>query len=359
MTENNNNVETPKEQDTSGQVTVAGIRFKSCGRIYSFDANSLDLQPGVQVVVDSEMGISLAHVVSPVKVMEKGREPFKKVLRIANEKDFETVSRNRVIEEEARAFCMERANDLNLSMKVVKTDTTLDKKRIVFYFTSDGRIDFRELVRDLAAKFKTRIEMRQIGVRDEVKLLGGIGACGRQTCCRMFLTSFEPITIRMAKQQDLSINQSKLSGICGRLMCCLGYEVRGTSEVDSTLKEENGEDLVTITEDSVSNGLQSVDSDGISSQLQKDDRVSSGQAEETKDAHSKEKKSRGRNRRRRGRHRPGKTAPVSGEKAAQDAASATAESQKPSGTREKGRPFNKRKRFWKKKKKEEKHKSGQ
>jgi cell fate regulator YaaT (PSP1 superfamily) len=138
MTENNNNVETPKEQDTSGQVTVAGIRFKSCGRIYSFDANSLDLQPGVQVVVDSEMGISLAHVVSPVKVMEKGREPFKKVLRIANEKDFETVSRNRVIEEEARAFCMERANDLNLSMKVVKTDTTLDKKRIVFYFTSDG-----------------------------------------------------------------------------------------------------------------------------------------------------------------------------------------------------------------------------
>jgi hypothetical protein len=175
----------------------------------------------------------------------------------------------------------------------------------------------------------------------------------------MFLTSFEPITIRMAKQQDLSINQSKLSGICGRLMCCLGYEVRGTSEVDSTLKEENGEDLVTITEDSVSNGLQSVDSDGISSQLQKDDRVSSGQAEETKDAHSKEKKSRGRNRRRRGRHRPGKTAPVSGEKAAQDAASATAESQKPSGTREKGRPFNKRKRFWKKKKKEEKPKSGQ
>jgi cell fate regulator YaaT (PSP1 superfamily) len=374
MTENNNIIETPEEQDTSGQTTVSGIRFKSCGRIYNFDANNLDLKPGAQVVVDSEMGLSLAHVVSPGKVVEKGREPFKKVLRLANEKDFETVSKNRLLEEEARAFCMERAKDLNLSMKVVKTDTTLDKKRIVFYFTADGRIDFRELVRDLAAKFKTRIEMRQIGVRDEVKLLGGIGACGRQTCCRMFLTSFEPITIRMAKQQDLSINQSKLSGICGRLMCCLGYEVKGAAEADSAFAEENAEDFVTITDDTVSSGLLPAESDGISSQLLKDNQVSpglpdtvktgtekgtGGKAEETADTHSKGKKPRGRNRRRRGRRRPGKTAPASGDKAAQDKAPATAESPKQPGTREKGRPFNKRKRFWKKKKKEEKPKSGQ
>jgi cell fate regulator YaaT (PSP1 superfamily) len=365
MTENNNIIEIPEKHDASGQVTVAGIRFKSCGKIYNFDANNLDLQPGVQVVVDSEMGLSLAHVVSPGKVVDKGKEPFKKVLRIANEKDFETVSKNRVLEEEARAFCMERANGLNLSMKVVKTDTTLDKKRIVFYFTADGRIDFRELVRDLAAKFKTRIEMRQIGVRDEVKLLGGIGACGRQTCCRMFLTSF--------KQQDLSINQSKLSGICGRLMCCLGYEVRGAAEADSAIKEENEEDFVTITDDTVINGLQSGDSDRISSKLRKDkpasprqtdaekteqEKDTDGKAKETEDAQSKGKKGRGRNRRRRGRHRPGKTAPASGDNAAQDKAPA-AESSKQPGAREKGRPFNKRKRFWKKKKKEEKPKTGQ
>jgi hypothetical protein len=189
----------------------------------------------------------------------------------------------------------------------------------------------------------------------------------------MFLTSFEPITIRMAKQQDLSINQSKLSGICGRLMCCLGYEVRGAAEADSAIKEENEEDFVTITDDTVINGLQSGDSDRISSKLRKDkpasprqtdaekteqEKDTDGKAKETEDAQSKGKKGRGRNRRRRGRHRPGKTAPASGDNAAQDKAPAVESSKQP-GAREKGRPFNKRKRFWKKKKKEEKPKTGQ
>jgi len=168
----------------------------------------------------------MGNVVTSKHLMERKGEPLKKVLRLANEQDFETIKNNRAFEDEAKAFCVEKVKGLNMSMKIITTETTLDKKRIVFYFTADGRIDFRELVRDLAGKFKTRIEMRQVGVRDEVKLLGGIGCCGRQACCSLFLTSFEPVTIRMAKQQDLSINQSKLSGICGRLMCCLGYEYK-------------------------------------------------------------------------------------------------------------------------------------
>lgn len=214
------------EKKAPESVSVVGVRFRSCGKVYTFEVGDLEVSPGTKVVVDSKMGLSLGNVVASKHVMERKGEPFKKVLRIANEQDFETTTNNRAFEDEAKAFCVEKVKGLNLPMKIVTTETTLDKKRVVFYFTADGRIDFRELVRDLAGKFKTRIEMRQIGVRDEVKLLGGIGCCGRQACCSLFLSSFEPITIRMAKQQELSINQSKLSGICGRLMCCLGYEYK-------------------------------------------------------------------------------------------------------------------------------------
>jgi cell fate regulator YaaT (PSP1 superfamily) len=229
MPEDNNAVETEekpeKEPKQKTSHTVVGVRFKSCGKIYSFEIGDIDLAPGTRVVVDSEMGLGVGYVVVPKYTIERtAGEPLKKVLRVATEKDLETIESNRSLQEEARTFCAEKAKEYNLEMKVVTTETTLDKKRLVFYFTADGRIDFRELVRDLAAKFKTRIEMRQIGVRDEVKLIGGLGACGRQACCNLFLTSFAPITIRMAKEQELSINQSKLSGICGRLMCCLGYE---------------------------------------------------------------------------------------------------------------------------------------
>jgi cell fate regulator YaaT (PSP1 superfamily) len=211
---------------TEEKVIVVGVRFRPCGKVYTFDASDIEAGPGSKVIVDSEMGLSLGHVVTPkYEVLQTGTRR-KKVLRVATEEDFEKLEENRKFCEEARAYCIEKAAALNLQMKVVETETTLDRKKIIFYFTADGRIDFRELVRELAARFRTRIEMRQIGVRDEVKLLGGIGACGRQTCCSLFLTSFAPITIKMAKQQSLSINQNKLSGICGRLMCCLSYEYR-------------------------------------------------------------------------------------------------------------------------------------
>jgi cell fate regulator YaaT (PSP1 superfamily) len=232
MTENDNIAEIPKEPEAPASQSVVGIRFRSCGKIYTFDVNDVDAPQGTRVVVDSEMGLSIGSVVTPKQIKKKSKEPLKKVLRVATDEDFETVKNNRGLENEARLFCAEKAKALNLSMKIVSTETTMDKKRLIFYFSADGRIDFRELVRDLASKFKTRIEMRQIGVRDEVKILGGFGCCGRQSCCSLFLTSFAPITIRMAKEQDLSINQSKLSGICGRLMCCLGYEHR-----DSTVDE--------------------------------------------------------------------------------------------------------------------------
>jgi cell fate regulator YaaT (PSP1 superfamily) len=156
--------------------------------------------------------------------VEKPAKELKKVVRIANAEDLRHKQENEKFEREAKSFCYERIMARGLPMKLVCSEVALDRKRIVFYFTADGRIDFRELVKDLAAKFKTRIEMRQIGVRDKAKLVGGLGICGKELCCRIFLTSFEPISIKMAKQQDLSLNTGKLSGTCGRLMCCLGYE---------------------------------------------------------------------------------------------------------------------------------------
>ncbi len=217
---------TNKDGQSEEKITVVGVRFRPCGKVYTFDAGDIEAGPGTKVVVDSDMGLSIGHVVTPkYEVLQTGARR-KKVLRLATEEDFGKMEENKKFREEARAYCIEKAAALHLPMKVVDTETTLDRKKVVFYFTAEGRIDFRELVRELAAKFRTRIEMRQIGVRDEVKLLGGIGACGRQTCCSQFLTSFAPITIKMAKQQSLSINQNKLSGICGRLMCCLSYEYR-------------------------------------------------------------------------------------------------------------------------------------
>ncbi len=204
---------------------IVGVRFKQCGKIYSFEVNGVSVKPGMRVVVESEMGLSLGLVVKARHNIEQSEQQFKKVLRIATVQDLEADRNNRSLKDEARAFCTERARSHNLLMNVVGTEATLDRKRLIFYFAAEGRIDFRELVRDLASKFKTRIEMRQIGVRDEVKFVGGIGCCGREVCCKVFLTSFEPISIRMAKKQELVLNPGKLSGICGRLMCCLGYEI--------------------------------------------------------------------------------------------------------------------------------------
>ncbi len=224
MIEENSIVESHEEDKSPESQTIVGVRFRSCGKMYTFDVNNVEVKPGARVIVDSEAGLSLGRVVTPRQITEKSREPLKKIVRIANEADFEKANENRALEQEAREYCTEMARELKLKMKIVATETTIDNKRMLFYFTADGRIDFRELVRNLASRFKTRIEMRQIGVRDEVKILGGFGCCGRQTCCSLFLTSFAPVTIKMAKEQSLTINQSKLSGVCGRLMCCLGYE---------------------------------------------------------------------------------------------------------------------------------------
>ena len=217
---------------------VIGIRFKSCGKIYGFEVDGLEVTKGDRVIVESEFGLSIGQVITGPTSMEEPEKELKKVLRVATEDDLRQKQDNENFERNARSFCLERIMARGLPMKLVCSEVTLDRKRIVFYFTADGRIDFRELVKDLAAKFKTRIEMRQIGVRDKAKMVGGLGLCGKELCCKLFLTSFEPISIKMAKQQELVLNTGKLSGICGRLMCCLGYEYNEGSEGTSGRTDE-------------------------------------------------------------------------------------------------------------------------
>lgn len=209
---------------------VVGIRFKSCGKIYDFEVNGIDIKEGDSVVVESDFGLSIGRVVRGRHFIESPERELKKVIRLVSDEDIKAVEENKKLEKEARDFCVERIMARGLQMKLVGTEATLDRKRIIFYFTADGRIDFRELVKDLAARFKTRIEMRQIGVRDEARLIGGLGICGRELCCNTFLTSFEPVSIKMAKRQELVLNVGKLSGLCGRLMCCLRYEYDGDME---------------------------------------------------------------------------------------------------------------------------------
>jgi len=218
---------------------VIGIRFKSCGKIYDFEVNGVEVKKGDLVVAESEFGLTIGDVVIECHTVESPERELKKVLRRASEEDIQQQQENVKLEAEAKDFCIERIMARGLMMKPVSTEVTLDRKRIIIYFTAEKRIDFRELVKDLAAKFKTRIEMRQIGVRDEAKLLGGIGICGRELCCRRFLTFFEPISIKMAKRQELILNTGKLSGLCGRLMCCLGYEYEEVTSEDIATAEED------------------------------------------------------------------------------------------------------------------------
>lgn len=217
---------------------VVGVVFKNLCKVYDFEINGTDPNIGDLVVVESDFGLNIGKVVKKGPLSETKGKDLKKVLRIANEEDRKTVEANRALEKEAMEFCIERIMARGLPMKLVTAESTLDKKRIIFYFTAEGRIDFRELVKDLAAKYKTRIEMRQIGVRDEAKIIGGIGMCGREVCCKTFLYAFEPISIKMAKKQELSLNISKLLGLCGRLMCCLRYEYEGELEADEDIVEE-------------------------------------------------------------------------------------------------------------------------
>ncbi len=209
---------------------IVGIRFKTCGKIYDFEVNGIDINEGDSVVVESDFGLSIGRVITGRHSVESPERELKKVIRLVSDEDIKAVEENKKLEKEARDFCLERVMARGLQMKLVGAEATLDRKRIIFYFTADGRIDFRELVKDLAARFKTRIEMRQIGVRDEAKLIGGLGVCGRELCCNTFLSSFEPVSIKMAKRQELVLNVGKLSGLCGRLMCCLRYEYDGDME---------------------------------------------------------------------------------------------------------------------------------
>ncbi|MDD6881936.1 MAG: stage 0 sporulation family protein [Firmicutes bacterium] len=205
---------------------VAGVRFKTAGKVYYFDPADLNVKAGDNVIVETARGMEFGTVTMDITdISEDGIvAPLKKIVRIANEKDHKQHIENVKKKEKALKLCQEKVDKHGLVMKLIDVEYTFDNSKIVFYFTADGRVDFRELVKDLAGVFKMRIELRQIGVRDEAKMLGGIGSCGRALCCHSWLADFEPVSIKMAKVQNLSLNPTKISGICGRLMCCLKYE---------------------------------------------------------------------------------------------------------------------------------------
>ena len=205
---------------------IVGIRFRTAGKIYYFDPLDFELETAMHVIVETARGIEMGTVLIPPKEVEDDKviQPLKPVIRVATDEDEKNVERNREREKEAFKICKEKIIRHGLEMKLVDAEYTFDNNKLLFYFTADGRIDFRELVKDLAAVFRTRIELRQIGVRDETKMMGGLGICGRELCCKSYLSDFVPVSIKMAKEQNLSLNPTKISGVCGRLMCCLKNE---------------------------------------------------------------------------------------------------------------------------------------
>ncbi len=207
-------------------VKVTGVRFKKMGKIYYFDPGEIEMENGIHVVVETSRGIEYGLVVIAEKEVEESKivQPLKKVIRIATAEDDKTVEQNKKKEADAMEICRKKIEEHKLEMKLIDVEYTFDHNKILFYFTAEGRIDFRELVRDLASVFKTRIELRQIGVRDEAKMVGGLGVCGRVLCCNSYMGDFDPVSIKMVKEQNLSLNPTKISGTCGRLMCCLKNE---------------------------------------------------------------------------------------------------------------------------------------
>ncbi len=205
---------------------VVGIRFKKAGKIYYFDPDEIEVGPSDFAIVETARGIEYGQIVIGSKMVSEDDVvlPLKKVIRKATAEDSEKIRINKEKEKEALRVCLEKIKEHQLPMKLIDVEYTFDENKVIFYFTAEGRIDFRELVKDLASIFRTRIELRQIGVRDEAKMIGGLGSCGRVLCCKSFLGDFEPVSIKMAKEQNLSLNPTKISGICGRLMCCLKYE---------------------------------------------------------------------------------------------------------------------------------------
>ena len=236
---------------------VIGVRFRQAGKIYFFAPGKLHIKKGDKVIVETARGVEFGSVVAGPKEVEDEEilQPLKPVIRVATEEDKRTEEKNREKEKEAFDICLEKIRKHNLDMKLINAEYTFDNNKVLFYFTADGRIDFRELVKDLAAVFRTRIELRQIGVRDETKIRGGIGICGRPLCCNPYLSEFAPVSIKMAKEQNLSLNPTKISGVCGRLMCCLTNEEETYEELNSRLPVLG--DLVT-TNDGLKGEVQSV-----------------------------------------------------------------------------------------------------
>ncbi|MCR5357358.1 MAG: stage 0 sporulation family protein [Lachnospiraceae bacterium] len=218
-------------------IRVIGVRFRTAGKVYYFDPKSIDMKKGDHVIVETARGVEFGTVVLPPTEMEDSEvtQPLKPVIRKATEEDSQKEKKNREKEREAFKICKEKIVKHGLEMKLIDAEYTFDNNKVLFYFTADGRVDFRELVKDLASVFRTRIELRQIGVRDETKILGGIGFCGRPLCCHTYLSDFAPVSIKMAKEQNLSLNPTKISGICGRLMCCLKNEEETYEELNKKL----------------------------------------------------------------------------------------------------------------------------
>lgn len=218
-------------------VKVVGVRFRSAGKIYYFDPAECDMKVGTHVIVETARGVEYGTVmIAPREVADdKVVQPLKSVIRVATKEDEKQERRNKEKEKDAFKICLEKIAKHKLEMKLVEAEYTFDNNKLLFYFTADGRIDFRELVKDLASVFRTRIELRQIGVRDETKILGGIGICGRELCCKSYLSEFAPVSIKMAKEQNLSLNPTKISGVCGRLMCCLKNEEETYEYLNSRL----------------------------------------------------------------------------------------------------------------------------
>ena len=236
---------------------IIGVRFRTAGKVYYFDPKNMEIKRGQHVIVETARGTEYGHVVVGTKEVarEEVVQPLKPVIRVATAEDDEHARRNREKEREAMAICHQKIIKHNLDMKLIDAEYTFDNNKVLFYFTADGRIDFRELVKDLAAVFRTRIELRQIGVRDETKIRGGIGICGRSLCCSTYLSEFAAVSIKMAKEQNLSLNPMKISGVCGRLMCCLTNEEETYEELNSHLPSVG--DIVT-TPDGLSGNVHSL-----------------------------------------------------------------------------------------------------
>ena len=274
---------------------VISVKFKDGGRAYYFDPCGIKVNVGDSVIVETQNGTEFGTVSAANREVEDDAivKPLRKTLRIANDRDIKKLSENRQKEEEAFGICEEMIAALGLDMKLVSVEYSFDANKIVFFFTSDGRVDFRELVKNLASRFHTRIELRQIGVRDEAKMLGGIGICGQPYCCKRFLSDFQPVSIKMAKEQGLSLNPTKISGSCGRLMCCLNYEQDAyeylnsfTPNVGSTVKTAEG--LATVTDVNLITGnlfVKLIDSDTIPFKVHRDEvKLISGSKRRPKDA---------------------------------------------------------------------------